>query len=168
MTGQFVVGLVGIPFGLKGFVKVRPLSGESAHIRRLGSVLLRKGLSEQTYEVEETAGSGAVLMMKFRGIDTPEAAKALTGAELVTDRVHAAPLKEGEFYIEDLRGIPVTLQTGETVGEITDVLEGGGGFLVEVRLPAGELRLIPFRNEFFGEVDPEKQRVLLLARWILE
>jgi 16S rRNA processing protein RimM len=168
VTGQFVVGLVGIPFGLKGFVKVRPLSGESAHIRCLGSVLLRQGLHEKTYEVEETAGSGAALRMKFRGIDTPEAAKALTGAELVTDRAHAAPLKEGEFYIEDLRGIRVILSTGEAVGEITDVLEGGGGFLVELRLPSGELRLIPFINEFFGEVSPTDGKAVLLEGWILE
>jgi 16S rRNA processing protein RimM len=168
VTGQFVVALVGIPFGLKGFVKVRPLSGESAHLRRLDSVLLRKGPVETVYEVEETAGSGPALLMKFRGIDTPEAAKALTGAELVTDRAHAAPLKAGEFYIEDLRGIPVTLQTGELVGEITGVLEGGGGFLAEVRLPTGEPRLVPFRNEFFGEVDPENQRAVLLEGWILE
>jgi 16S rRNA processing protein RimM len=168
VTGQFVVGLVGIPFGLKGFVKIRPLSGESAHIRRLGSVLLRQGLNEKTYEVEETAGSGAVLLMKFRGIDTPEAAKVLTGAELVTGRDQAAPLAEGEFYIEDLRGISVALQTGELVGEIIDVLEGGGGFLAEIRLPSKELRLVPFRNEFFGEVDPENRRAVLLERWILE
>jgi 16S rRNA processing protein RimM len=168
VTGQFVVGLVGLPFGLKGFVKVRPLSGESAHIRRLDSVLLRKGPWEKTYAVEETAGSGVVLMMKFRGIDTPEAAKALTGAELVADRAHAAPLKGGEFYIADLRGIPVTLRTGEAVGEITDMLEGGGGFLAEVRLPSGDLRLVPFRNEFFGEIDPENRRAVLLEGWILE
>jgi 16S rRNA processing protein RimM len=168
VTGQFVVGLVGVPFGLKGFVKVRPLSGETEHLRRLSSVLLRKGLSETAYEVEETAGSGAALMMKFRGVDTPEAAKTLTGAELVTDRAHAAPLKEGEFYIEDLRGIPVTLQTGEAVGEITGLPEGGGGFLAEIRLPSGELRLVPFRDEFFGDIDPENRRAVLLERWILE
>ncbi|MDR2069509.1 MAG: ribosome maturation factor RimM [Spirochaetaceae bacterium] len=168
MTGQFVVGLVGVPFGLKGFVKVRPLSGEDAHIRRLTSVLLRQGPREKTYEVEEIAGSGVVLLMKFRGVDTPEAAKALTGAELVADRAQAAPLREGEFYIEDLRGITVTLRTGEAVGEITDVLEGGGGFLAELRLPSKELRLVPFRNEFFGEVDPENRRAVLLERWILD
>jgi 16S rRNA processing protein RimM len=168
VTGEFVAGLVGIPFGLKGFVKIRPFSGESAHIRRLDSVLLRKGQCEKTYEVEETAGFDAALLMKFRGINTPEAAKTLTGAELVVDRAHAAPLKAGEFYIEDLRGITVTLRTGAPVGEITDVLEGGGGFLVEVRLPSGDLRFVPFRNEFFGEISPENRKAVLLEGWILE
>jgi 16S rRNA processing protein RimM len=168
VTGQFVVGLVGIPFGVKGFVKVRSLSGENAHIRGLDAVLLRTGSGEKRYEVEETVVSGRTLMMKFRGIDSPEAAKALTGAELVAGRDHAAPLNEGEFYIADLRGIPVALPSGEPVGEITDVFEGGGGFLAEIRLPSGEPRLVPFRNEFFGEIDPQNRKAVLWEGWILE
>jgi 16S rRNA processing protein RimM len=51
---------------------------------------------------------------------------------------------------------------------VTGVLEAGGGRLLELRLPGGELRLVPFRDEFFGEVDPEKGRAVLLCRWILE
>jgi 16S rRNA processing protein RimM len=37
-----------------------------------------------------------------------------------------------------------------------------------MKLPGGEIRLVPFRNEFFGEVDPEKHRAILLEEWILE
>jgi 16S rRNA processing protein RimM len=168
LTGRFVTALVGLPFGLKGFVKVRPLSGESGHIRALSSVLLRRGGVERVYEVEEIAGADTALVVKFRGIDSPEAAKALGGAELVVDRVRAAPLKPGEFYVEDLRGLPVVLPGGERAGEITDVVEGGGGFLIELRLPSGALRLVPFRDEFFGDVNPGEYRAVLLERWILE
>jgi 16S rRNA processing protein RimM len=168
MTERFVVGLVGGPFGLKGFVKVRSFSGESDHLKRLEQVLLRRENTEQLREVEETMGSPPVLMMKFRGIDTPEAARTLTGAELITDRSHAAPLKAGEFYVEDLRGLEVRAVSGETLGHITDLIEGGGGDLAEVRLTTGELRLVPFRNEFLGDVDPEARKITLLAGWILE
>jgi 16S rRNA processing protein RimM len=111
--------------------------------------------------------------MKFRGIDTPEAARTLSGAELLTDRDHAAPLGKDEYYVEDLRGIPVTDPQGTVLGEIRDVLEGGGGQLIELKLKGGELRLVPFRKEFFGEVSVddssiEKRRVVLLEQWILE
>ncbi|MDR2101899.1 MAG: ribosome maturation factor RimM [Treponema sp.] len=168
MTEQFVVGLVGAPFGLKGFVKVRPLSGEIDHLKQLKQVLLRQEKAEKVYEVEEVFSSSHVLTMKFQGIDTPEAARALKGAELVTDRSHAAPLKAGEFYVEDLRGLEVTTLSGEILGHITDIIEGGGGDLAEVGLTTGESRLVPFRNEFFGDIDPENRRAVLLVRWILE
>ena len=42
MTEQFVAGIVGTPFGLKGFVKVKPLSGEIEHLLKLTAATLRR------------------------------------------------------------------------------------------------------------------------------
>jgi 16S rRNA processing protein RimM len=175
LIDRFVVGILGAPFGLKGFVKVRSLSGEKEHLERLRTVIIRRENVETPYEVEETAPAAASLVMKFKGVDTPEAARALGGAELITGRAQAAPLRKDEFYVEDLRGIKVAApgsgesgETGETLGEILDVIEGGGGELIEMGLPSGERRLIPFRKEFFGDIDPESRRAVLLAPWILE
>jgi 16S rRNA processing protein RimM len=168
LTERFIVGIVGAPFGVKGFVKVKPLSGEIEHLIPLTSVLLRQNNREQTLEIEESAPSFPNLIMKFRGFDSPEAVKALSGAELVTDREHASPLKPDEFYIEDLRGLPVKDSNGEIIGSLTDIIEGGGGDLAEIRLGGGELKLVPFRSEFFGKIQPEKGNLTLLQQWILE
>jgi 16S rRNA processing protein RimM len=136
-------------------------------------VALRIGDRETTWEVEAATLVHEALVMKFKGIDTPEAAKALTGAELVTDRTHAAPLQPDEFYIEDLRGIAVVGvptepgEEGAVLGRISAVIEGGGGNLVEIQLPSGELKLVPFRNEFFGDIDLETGKAVLVAGWIL-
>lgn len=182
---------MGAPFGLKGFIKVRSLSGETGHLFDLRTVTLRfpnkheaRGGEERLYEVEETGGSGSAALVKFKGIDSPEAARLLTGAELVVSRENAAALGKNEYYVEDLRGIRVVAGgappptdgaeesacagDGEALGTVTDVLEGGGGELLEIRLPSGELRLAPFRSEFFGEVNPEKGLAVLLQRWILD
>jgi 16S rRNA processing protein RimM len=123
--------------------------------------------------------------MKFVGIDSPETAKALAGAEMLADRSHAAPLKTGEYYIEDLKGLMVlglavggqdslpesTDAPGDApepvLGYITDIVEGGGGFLAEVRLPDGKLKFVPFRNEFFGDINLEAGTARLLEPWIL-
>ena len=192
MTERFVAGLLGGPFGLEGFIKLRTFSGETAHLFGLRSVCLRLLDGERIYEVEKITGSGGRALVKFRGVDSPEAAGLLRGAALLVDREDAAPLGENEFYVEDLRGIRVVAPREEAcpegaasadavsavavsaaaedefLGTVTDVLEGGGGRLLELRLPAGELRMVPFRDEFFGEVDPKKGRAVLLKRWILE
>jgi 16S rRNA processing protein RimM len=166
MVERFTAALVGPPFGLKGFVKVHSLSGEFEHLLRLKRAVLKQGGLEQVREIEAAEGVSS-LVMKFRGIDSPEAAKTLTGAELLVARDEAAPLGQGEYYIEDLKGIEVW-EGAEALGSIQDVLEGGGGSLVELRLTSGETRLVPFRDEFFGEVDIEGKRARLLCRWILE
>jgi 16S rRNA processing protein RimM len=187
LTETFTIAVAGSPFGLKGFVKVRSFSGETAHLSALKSVRLRLGESEKVVLIEETKPFGAAasgncefLLMKFRGIDTPEAAGALKGARLVVDRSQAAPLKSGEFYVEDLKGLAVraaisdspsdtvNFGDGELLGHITDILEGGNGELAELRLLSGKSKLVPFRNEFFGDINIEKGWVLLRERWILE
>jgi 16S rRNA processing protein RimM len=171
MTETFVAGLLGAPFGLKGFVKARSLSGEIEHLLRLGSAKLRQEGRESFREIEEAlpAPPGPFVRIKFRGIDSPEAAKTLNGAEILVERGEAASLKPGEYYIEDLKGLAVyAAPAGEILGTIADVIEGGGGSLVEIRLNQGERRLVPFRNEFFGEIDLAGGRAELLCRWILE
>jgi 16S rRNA processing protein RimM len=167
MTERFVVALVGPPFGLRGFVKVRSLSGEVQHLLKPRRLTVRRGDREQIWELEAVEEAASSLLMKFRGIDSPEAAKTLKGAEILLDREEAAPLRPGEYYIEDLKDLEVYAGT-EAVGTITDILEGGGGNLAELRLTSGETRLVPFRDEFFGDIDLEGRRVELLCRWILE
>jgi 16S rRNA processing protein RimM len=170
LTEKFVVGLVGSPFGIKGFVKVKPLSGEIDHLLKLQSIRVRQNNREEVCSIEESAPSLPGLIIKFAGIDSPEAAKTLTGAELLADRAQASPLSPGEFYIEDLKGMAVVAgpPEGEILGYITDIIEGGGGDLAEIKLPNGDLKLVPFRREFFGEINPEKGQAILLNRWILE
>ena len=172
MAKKFIIGLVGAPFGLKGFVKVRSLSGEIDHLLKLKSVTIRQGESEKLLDIEESSVSGAVVLMRFAEINSPEDAKNLNGAQLLAGREEATPLQPGEFYVEDLKGLPVlassTQPDEQVIGHVTDVLEGGGGELVEIKLCSGELKLIPLREEFFTEISPEKGRIRLQNTWILE
>jgi 16S rRNA processing protein RimM len=165
---RFVLGLVGAPFGVKGFVKIRSLSGEYAHLERLGVVTLRRGDDERGWEVEAAMPLTQAVAMKFKGIDSPEDAKALVGAELLGEREQAAPLAPDEWYVEDLRGIEVRLTDGTLVGAINDVVEGGGGQLAELRLLTGECKFLPFRKEFLAGIDLASRSATLLAPWVLE
>ena len=165
---HFTLGLVGAPFGLKGFVKVRPFSGETEHFSRLEKAILRQDGKEETRELAEIICQGDGLLIRFAGIDSPEAADRLKGAEIIAGRENAAPLKRGEYYIEDLKGLEVLGTEGETLGHIANVLEGGGGNLAELELLSGKKRLVPFRNEFFGDVDLKGGKIVLIEPLILE
>jgi len=172
MIEKFVVGLIGAPFGVNGFVKIHSCSGEIDHLLKLQSVTVTKDGKERTLQIEESSPSP--LAMRFAGINTPEAAKALTGAQLLASREQAAPLAKGEYYVEDLKGLTVITEGGETIGTITDIIEGGNGELAEILTQKGigahekEKKLVPFNKEFFPEVSPEKGKVMMKNLWILE
>jgi 16S rRNA processing protein RimM len=169
VTERFVVGLVGAPFGLKGFVKVRSLSGETGHLTAMTEVTLRLDGREKKYTLEETASASSSILMRFAGINSPEEASLLKGAEIIAGRDGATPLKPGEFYIEDLKGLAVVAaDNNEVLGRIAGVIEGGGGDLAEITLSSGERKLVPFRKEFFGDIDLGHGTAALLERWILE
>jgi len=211
LTEKFIIGLVGAPFGVKGFVKIRSLSGEIDHLLKLQSVIINKDGKEKRLNIKESvpANAASTVLMRFEGIDSPEAAKTLNSAQLLAGRDEAAPLGDGEFYIEDLKGLEVFAKVSrqgeedagknkdeekelsltfssprdlrvsasprekfEIIGVITDIIEGGGGELVEIKLispsDGGEKRLVPFRKEFFTEISMEKGRVLMQNLWILD
>lgn len=143
------------------------MSGEYEHLLILKEAVLRTEKGESSLEIEETAPISQGIVVKFRGINSPEEVRAFSGAEIIVSREQAAPLADGEFYIEELKGVDVELDD-RIIGKIVDIVEGGGGFLVEIRLLNGEKRLVPFRDEFFGEINTTSNKVKLLTGWILE
>jgi 16S rRNA processing protein RimM len=170
VTDRFITGIIGQPFGIKGYVKVRLPSGDSSHFEQLEKVTVRLGTQEKTLFIEDSGQAPSSFIIKFKGYDSPEAAKALQGGEILVYRDNAAPLEENEYYIEDLRGLTVHLHvvSGPVVGTVTDVVEGGGGQLMEITTSHGEHRFIPFRNEFIGDIDIAGGTVVLKEGWILE
>jgi 16S rRNA processing protein RimM len=168
MVEKFVIGLVGAPFGIKGFVKVHPCSGEIDHLLKLESVILKKDDKELLLNVEESTPASRIVLIRFEGIDNPEKAKTLNGAQLLAGREQAAPLAKGEFYIEDLKGLSVIYKDNEIIGHVKDVIEGGGGDLIEIKLLNNSIKLVPFRKEFFGKINIKKGKLTLQNLWILE
>ena len=167
MKEKFITGIIGAPYGLEGFVKVKPLSGETDHLLKLKSVILRKDGKERMLKIEESKTFKESVLFRFKGYSGQEQAKTLNGSELLVERKNAAVLQPGEYYIEDLTGLAVVSE-GQDLGRIISVFEGGSGDLVEICLNDGEKKLIPFRKEFFSEINPKKGSVLIKNLWILE
>ncbi|MCE1196545.1 ribosome maturation factor RimM [bacterium] len=162
---------LGAPKGVRGALKVQSYSGEFDHLASLEFALLGpEGKPELASPMRIAAvDRGAIGMsIVFAGYDSPEKARALTGMELFLPREAASPLAENEWYIHDLVGLKLTL-SGEPVGEVVGVLDGGADPLLEIK-PAkgGAACLVPFRGEFIGAVDVGAGTMELLAGWLLE
>jgi 16S rRNA processing protein RimM len=157
MEEQIIVGFIRAPHGVTGEVKVESASGEYDHIVALRNVTLRHsnssdvpcGTDSKLFSVEYAEFGGNCVFMKFAGINSPEDARKFNGWEVVVPREYARPLKEGEWYIDDLRNCSLVYENScessivgpaaeaapvEKIGTITDVLEGGAAYLFEVTL----------------------------------
>lgn len=125
---DIVVGVVRGPHGLKGEVKVEPLTDRVAERFRVGSTLL-SAIGPVT-----VSGVRGSLIVAFEGITDRDAADRLRG-ELTVTREEA---RKGDGHLwADLIGKRVVTPDGTELGTVTDVLRAGGADVLVV----GELML---------------------------
>lgn len=121
----------------------------------------------KTLTVEATRWTGDHLLLKFAGIDSPEASKLLADFELWVPRDQAAPLEEGEVYLADLVGCSLTF-AGEVKGRVTGYLDGASAVLLEVEKTDGSTCVVPFQEVYLGDIDLSGRTMELKVDWILE
>ena len=147
------VGQIERPFGVKGEVKVRPLSDVPGRFEGLRSVslLARNG---QTLETSVThvrrVGSGFILGLT--GVTTPEAAGLWRGGLIRTVRGVVPELPDGQYYECDLIGLAVYTEERQPIGVLEEILDVPGNPVFVVRQGAKEI-LIPAAKELVSTVD---------------
>lgn len=168
---SLVTGKIRTSFGIKGYVKIYNFSGESEHFFKLKQVTLKKGDKSLEKKIEGIKAHGKDLVIKFQGIETPEEAKKYIDWEIWVPREKASPLHEGEFYTADFYGCSlIEPETKKVYGKVVSILYESGttDYLeIESSLEEGKKFLIPFCNQYIGEVDIEKKTIELLAEWII-
>lgn len=175
---QLVVGFIRGTHGFSGECKVESTSGEYEHFLNLKEVTLKLGDSEREAKVESVSLGNNIAYVKFEGINSDSEILKYNRYEILVPRKYCKPLKKDEWYIEDLRNCSLVyeekncpaLDAPKILGTITDVLEGGAGYLLEVSLSDSCNRkvLVPFNEEFIGKVDIKNETVQLMHLWILE
>ena len=74
-------------------------------------------------------------------------------------RDQAIPLEEDEYYIADLMGLDVYLESGEKFGVLKDVMETGANDVYIVETEEGKEVLIPAIHECVLDIDVEENRM---------
>jgi len=163
------IGTIRTAWGLKGWLKLSSYSGEWDHFFSLKSVLLATRYIRQPkeYEIEQFRIHQGAGQLKFVGVDSPELAKALSGAEIMVPRELGAHLAADEWYIADLIGLKMVDDDANYLGEVISVISSSDEIL-EVLTPDGSRFMVPFRTEFVGEPDIENGTLVLNALWIME
>ncbi|MFW5710644.1 MAG: ribosome maturation factor RimM [Spirochaetia bacterium] len=163
--GKLAVGIVRTSHGVQGYVKVKSFSGETAHFSEMREVLLIKNNREKAYRIEAVKPFHQGVLIKFEGVDSPEAGKLLAGSEIWAERGESAPLEEGEFYAADVVGCHLYFQ-GSDVGVVRSIIENGATDLLEVKVDKGT-RIVPLTEQFVGEIDVENKTIELKDDWVL-
>ncbi|MEW5816861.1 MAG: 16S rRNA processing protein RimM, partial [Spirochaetota bacterium] len=62
---KLAVGIVSTTYGVRGYLKVKSLSGDTAHIVKLKDITLKNKTREIVFKVEEARAAGSFCLMKL-------------------------------------------------------------------------------------------------------
>ncbi len=149
---QVTVGLILGAHGVAGEVRVKVLS-DVPHRFDPGQELYLQGRPYRILSSTFRRPDQAIL--KLRGLDTPAAARALTGAAVTAPAGSAPPLPDGEYFHFQLMGLQVRTEEGEDLGRISEIIVTGSNDVYVVAGPSGEI-LLPALHQVIRAVDLEQ------------
>ena len=164
MEQTAAIGKVINTHGVKGALKVMPLSDFPERLKTLDRVFVEKEGLSTPRKVDEAIVHGRFWIVRLEGIATYEEARALVGSVLAILLSERMELPEGSYYLDQIIGLNVYTVSGDYLGSVRDVLQTGGNdvYIVsdkdkgtEVLIPA--LKAIVLAIDLEGrkmEVDP--------------
>lgn len=167
LAEYLIIGEVLKPQGLRGEVKIRPITHDENRFRELTRVYLQKEGEYRSRQVRFIRLHDGFVYLHFEGVDDRDAAEALRGELLYVHRSEAVKLPEGMHFICDLIGCAVVDLTGETIGVLVDVLTPGSNDVYVLDTPMGEV-LLPALHSVVLDVDIYQKRITVDQRRMQE
>jgi 16S rRNA processing protein RimM len=162
-AGRLVaIGEIGRPHGVRGEVRVTPLTDHPERFARLRECLLWDEARDRRLpcRIRTARAQGDALVVALAGYDSPEAVRALTGWLLAVPESEVLPAPEGHFYPWQLVGCRVLTEDGREIGSVLRI-EGSGAQDLWVVGAAGREHLVPAVADIVREVDLDGRRIVI-------
>jgi 16S rRNA processing protein RimM len=121
--GVVVLGRLGAPHGLQGWIRVTSYTAPPEGIAGYPKWQLSRPDGSAEVRVLDWKRAGQGLAVRLEGVETREAAQALTGAEVRVDRSELPPTSPGEHYVHDLMGLEAVNREGAALGRVEGLLD---------------------------------------------
>ena len=146
---RIIIGRVGAPHGVRGDLRIIPLTDFPARFSTLREVMV----GEELLHIDSVKPQGKNFLMRFRECAVREEAQRLTGQLLTVARADAAPLNEGEYYVFDIVGLTVYDEAEQMLGTVENVIRTGSNDVYAVRSENGREILIPALHAVVRVID---------------
>lgn len=159
MEDLLQVGVITSTHGVRGEVKVYPTTDDVARFKKLKKVILDTGKENLELEIAGVKFFKNMVILKFKEFDNINDVEKYRQKALYVTRENAVKLKKDEYFIADLIGLSVKTDEGETLGDLTDVIQTGANDVYVVSMQDGEEVLIPAIKDCIKEVDIENGKM---------
>lgn len=154
-----VVGRVGAPYGVRGWVRVSSYTDPIDNLLRYKPWLV----AERELEPVKVRAHQGGFVAQLAQVDDRDAAALLAGQDIRVPISQLPVTESDEFYWRDLIGMQARCPAGRALGEVTQLLETGAHDVLVITTPAKLEVLVPFVKEFVHDID--KKENFLIVDW---
>ncbi|OHD11528.1 MAG: 16S rRNA processing protein RimM [Spirochaetes bacterium GWD1_27_9] len=151
------IGFVKKPHGIKGEVKILPLTSDINRFKKLKNIYLFLNDVYVETEIQWIKIADSDVIMKFAKFNRVEDVEFLRNVYLFLKREDGIPLSEWEFYSQDVIDCDVYYQNN-FIGKVVDLSNFGANdnLLIEHN---GKEVFFPFLRQYIEKIDIEKKRI---------
>lgn len=132
-----VIGRLTAVYGLKGWLKVYSYTDPIENLFDYKICLVQRQGQWQSVEIEAGRPHGKGLVLKLRGVDTPELGASFTSCDLAIPLSELPSLPADEYYWRQLVGLQVIVDHPERgrllLGRVDHLMETGANDVLVVR-----------------------------------
>lgn len=166
---RVIIGRIVKVRGLRGDLKILPLTFDPSRLTQLEGVWLSTPEGEERYLTPKRMRvEGGMVFVRFREVARRDLAEPLVGSELFVDIDQRSELPEDHYYHDDVIGCEVICSREGRLGILQRVLEMPGNDVWQVVGNRGEI-LVPVLKHVVDEFDFENRTIrVTLPEGLLE
>ena len=161
MEKYLELGQIVNTFGIRGQVKVKPFTDDIKKFDTFKEIFVEKKNQLQLFQIEKVNYSKGMVILKLKGIETPEQAETLRNCYIKMDRKNAKKLPEGTYYIADLIGLDVYSDDGKLLGKLDDIFNTGSNDIYVVKDELGKQILLPAISDVVKDINLEEKKIIV-------
>ncbi|MBQ8426219.1 MAG: 16S rRNA processing protein RimM [Clostridia bacterium] len=163
MENTLKVGLIVKPQGIRGELKVQPLTDDINRFKKLKNIII----DGKNYRVTNATIAGNVVLLSIFGISDRDTAETFRDKFICVDRENAVPLEEGRYFIADIIGSTLKTDHDSVVGEIVEVTSARTDIFT-VKCTDGTIMRFPFLKDAIVNIDIENKLIIVKAKRLSE
>ena len=163
MDKEIIIGKIVAPHGVRGDIRILPLTEKPDLFLDLEYLLLEGG---KKLTVKNARFQKRMILVTTKEVTSMNEAELLRDKNIYIKAEDLPELEDDEFYVADLVGIPVYDLDGNQIGTFKDSLSTGSNDVYIIAVPGAKDILVPALKEYFKEINlAEKRIVVKLPEW---
>ncbi len=158
MKEYIQIGKIVNTHGIKGELKVVPLTDDKKRFEELKNVYIDNELSE--FEVQKVRYNKNTVILKLKEFNNINEVLKFKNRYILIHERDAIDLPENSYFMFQINGLDVYLNNGNKLGKIVDILQPGANDVYVVKNGKQEY-LIPAIKQVIKQIDLENNKMII-------